>query len=346
MNALVPSLFAGLLLSGGHTLATKYSTDRTLRFELESSLTMSTTSMEVERDGEPVESGGRGSKMESVYEEVHVDRPMAVGDGKPTKLRRTFEKVGGTSSMTFGDNVRDSELESSFEGVTLELVVKDGAVETDVVEGSKPDGEGALEGHRIETFLDGLLPSDAVEVDGAWDLEKDAILRALRLDVRKALYARPAPPEGGGESGGGGRRSGRGMGGGSNGMLENAEWKGTAKLVSADKEIDGVSCSVVELKLEAAGSRELPQRTGGRRGGVFGLETALENTLTYDLRLEGKLVFSNKDKRPVSLKLEGTAHSDTRTEFSGGERSMKTHAVQDGKIEYKVEVSEEAVKKE
>jgi hypothetical protein len=346
MKVLVLSVATGLLVSGGQTLATKYSTDRTLRFEMESTIKMETTSMEAERDGEPVEARG-GASSETTYEEVHVDRTLTAADGKPTKMRRVFEKVGGTSSLTFGDNTRDTKLESAFQGITLELVDKDGTVEAEVVDGTKPDGENVLEGHKLTTFLDGLLPKDAVDVDGTWDLTKEGILSALRLDVRKALYARPAPSgDSGGEGRGGGRRGGRGgMGGGSAGLLEAAEWKGTAKLVSADKEIDGVACSVVELKLEAAGSRDLPARQG-RRGGMFGPESALDNTLTYEIKIEGTLAFANKDKRPVALKLEGTVHQDTRMEFSAGESSMKSHTVQDGKVEYKVAVTAEAVKAE
>jgi len=344
MNAIVPSFVAGLLLSGGPTLATKYSTDRALRFGLEATIEMSMTSMSVETDEGPVEAASRGSSSEITYEEVHVDRVMTAEEGKPTKVRRSFEKVGGSSSVTFNDNLRETELESSFEGVTLELVVEDGEVECEVVEGSTPDGDDPLAGHRLETFLDGLLPADAVEVDGTWDIEKDAILRALRLDVRRALYARPAPAAEG-ERGGGRRGQRGGMGGGSSGALEAADWKGTGKLLSADKEIDGVSCSVIEIKLEASGTRELSQRAG-RRGGALGAASALENSESYDVRLEGKLVFSNEDQRPVSLTLDGPLHVDTRREYSTSEGSRKTHAVQDGRIEYKIEVSEEAVETE
>jgi hypothetical protein len=114
-------------------------------------------------------------------------------------------------------------------------------------------------------------------------------------------------------------------------------------LIAADKEIDGVSCSIVEIKLEASGSRELPAMGGGRRGGAFGIEAAFENTVSYDVMLQGRLVFANKEKRPVSFVLDGTLHTDSRREFTRGETSTKTHIVEDGRVEVKVEVSQEAV---
>jgi hypothetical protein len=346
MKILALSVSAGLLLGGGNTIATKYTTDRALRIEMESSMKMTTTSREVEVDGEPQEMPAGGMSSETTYEEIDVDHPLAVADGKPTKLRRTFEKIGGTTSTTRGDQSNDRDLESSFKGVTLELVEKDGEVEAEVVDGKKLDGEKPLEGHRLETYIDGLLPKKAVEVDDTYDLDKEDIRRALRLDLRKTLYARPSSDSEGGDSGGGRRRGGRGMGGGmGGGMADDADWKGTAKLVSADKEIDGVSCSVIEIKVEARGEREMTQPQG-RRGQAFGMESTAANTMSYDETLEGKLVFSNKDKRPVSLKLQGTLHIESRMEFTRNESTTKSHSVQDGKIDYKVDVSDEAPKTE
>ncbi|MBL8859626.1 MAG: hypothetical protein JNL28_14050 [Planctomycetes bacterium] len=346
MKVLVASLTVGLFLSGGQTLATKYTTERALKYEISSSMTMETTLVEMERDGEPVEApGGRGGmKSETEYSEIHIDHVVALEDGKPSKVKRTFEKVGGSSSMTFGEESRDSAIESPFSGITLELTAAKDGIEVEVTEGKKPDGEGALEGHRLVSFLDGLLSDDAVEVDATWELEKEAITRAMRFDLRKVLYPRPERTgEAGG--GGGGRRGGGGMRGGASSMLDDVDWKGTAKLISIDKEIDGVACSIIELKIEASGERELPAMRGGR-GGAFGAEMALENTAKYEVHLTGTFAFANKEKRPVKLDLEGKMRIETNNEFSGGGGSMKIHSVQEGKLEVVVECSEEAAKSE
>lgn len=344
MKLLIPSIVAGLLMSGGSTLATKYSSDRTLKFEVNFSSELEVTSSEMERDGERVD-GPAMPKTSVETTQIIVDHALEVEGGKPTKVRRTFEKVGGTQSMTRGDESKDTDMSSPFQGVTLELVAgKDGAVEVEVVDGKKPEHDGALEGHQLGVFLDSLLPTSAVEVDATWDLDKKAIAHALLLDMQKIMF--PRPERGGGDGEGGGRRrGGGGMRGGPSSMLDGADWKGTAKLISVDKEIDGVSCSVVELKLEAAGEREIPAM-GGPRGGAFEVERAFDNKATYEVHLEGTFAFANKEKRPVKLALEGKIRSETNFESSNGDHSMKMHSVQGGAVEFTVDCTEEPFKAE
>src|SRR5262249_18267880 len=109
------------VLPGGVSLSTQYKADRTLRMEIESSLKMETTTLEIVRDGETQSPNG-GMSTETHREEVHVDKVLEVKDGKPTKVERSFEKVGGKSSRTMGDNnSNDTEIESPLDGVTLEI---------------------------------------------------------------------------------------------------------------------------------------------------------------------------------------------------------------------------------
>lgn len=344
MKVLIASLVAGLAFAGGEKLATKYSSERDLKYEITSSMTMEVTSMEGERDGEPIDAPAHGMKTEMETTEVHIDHVVEAADGKPTKVKRAFEKVAGTTSMTMGENSNDSELESPFNGITLEITQGKDGIEVEVADGKTPEAEGALKGHRLDSFLDGLLPSEAVDVDATWDLEKEAITHALRADLRKVLFPRPdrGGGPGGGQGGGGGRRGG--MRGGASGLLDDADWKGTAKLISADKEIDGVACAVIHLKFEASGEREMPTRAP--RGGMFGAAFAAENKMSYEARLEGTFAFSNKERRPVQLALEGSLHTETHTEFSNDEHSMKMTTKSDGKLEVKVACTEEKPKSE
>lgn len=346
-----------LVLPGGVSLSTQYKADRALRMEIESSLKMETTTMEMERDGQPIEGMPGGMSTETRHKEVHVDKVVDAKDGKPTKVHRSFEKVGGKSSRSMGDNSNETDLESPFDGVTLEI--KRGAddkIEISAVEGKAPDAK-ALEGHVPENFLDGLLPEGEQKADATWDLESAAIQRALRLDVRKSLYPPPEREEGGGGPDGGGRRRGGRMGGGGSDVLGIAEWKGKAKLLSTDKDVDGKTCAVIELKLTASGDLPMPEMGGGRRGDrefepTFGaLLGSLPGSIagaknTYDISLEGKLVFATKEKRPVSLELEGTAKIETQRESKRDDHTMKFHSVLDGTVSYKVAVSEEAAKAE
>lgn len=353
MKTSTVSALALCVVAGGSKLSTEYKAERGLRVEVETTVRMETTSMSMERDGEPVESpgGGGGAASELSRKEVHVDQVVEVDKGSPTKIRRTFEDLGGTSTRTMRDNTSENEITSPMKGVVLEIRRNaEGAVEVTVAEGSKPDDEKALEGHLPELFLDGILPDGDVEVDATWDLDKDAIRRALRLDVERALFPPPqreGDGQAGGSGGGGGGRGGfRGMGGNDVAMLASADWKGKAKLVALDKDVDGKTCAVVEIEIEAAGDLPEQERPAGDRrqrddmpaiaGAVSPAARAAKST--YEIKLEGKLYFATKEHHPVSLDLEGTVKTESDREFKRQEVTTRVRSVREGTITYKVAV--------
>jgi hypothetical protein len=329
------------VLSGGVSLATKYSPDHSLRCDI--TLTMSSgMTMEATRDGQPVETPGRGGMSSDLtLHEVHVDHAIDVTDGHPVKVKRTFEKVSGEGEATFGDNTREIDLESPLEGVTLEIVKdKEGKCEVSVADGKKPEDAAALDHHQPDLFLDALLPEGDVEAKATWDLQSDAVKHALRIDVGQALYPPPAREDDGGGPGRGGRGRG-GMTGGDSRLLHQADFSGKAKLVSTDEEVDGQMCAKIEIKIEASGEMAAPERGAGgprRRQGMLELEPVafLENH--YDIRLEGEMLVSLKDHHPVSLELEGTinSHGTSERERDGVTTKMTTR--REGKLTYKVKI--------
>jgi len=127
-------------------------------------------------------------------------------------------------------------------------------------------------------------------------------------------------------------------------LFLTADWKGKAKLASASEEIDGVACAVIELELEASGEIEMPEggmRGGPRRGGMFELETAPVFGSNYDISLEGKLVFARKDRRVVSLAVEGTASTTVDQEGEGRDGgTVKMHMKREGKFKLGVKVTD------
>jgi len=335
-------------LPGGAALSTEYKTERALRLEIETDLKLETTTMEVERDGERQDGPGGGSSTHASRKEVHMDHVLEVKEGQPIKVRRTFEAVGGKVETVFGENSRDTDLESPLEGVTLEIVRGEDKTESTAVEGGSPSGK-ALEDHRTDLFLDALLPEGDAKADATWELDSDAVRRALRLDVSGALFPPPERTEGGGEEGGGGGRRRGGMRGGADaGLLSRAEWKGTARLLSLDHDLDGTACAEIELKLEASGELPEPERGGGRGERAFTPETVVlpAATTTYQIGLEGKFYFAVKDRRPVSLDLEGTAKVERENEMKRGESTIRIHVIQEGSVSFQVKVAEQAAEKE
>ena len=330
-------------IPGSAALSTEYKAERALRVEIETDMKLETTTMEIERDGERQDGPGGGSSSHLQRKEVHVDHVVEVKEGAPTKIRRSFEAVGGRTERTFGENSTEQDLESPLEGVTLEIVRGEDKVESTAVEGGSPDGK-ALEGHRTELFLDALLPAGDVKADEEWELDSETVRRALRLDVSGALFPPPARPEGGGEEGGGGgrRRGMRGMGGADSGLLTRAEWTGKAKLVALDHDLDGTTCAEIALELEASGDLPEPERGGGRGERVFtpGIGSLPAASNTYTISLEGKLYFAVQERRPVLLDVEGSAKVERENEMTRGESTMRIHVVQEGPVRIQVKISD------
>jgi len=340
-------LSCAALLVAGTQLSTHYGPEKGFKVEVESELSMKTTSMSMERDGEPVEGRGGSGDMSSGQKRkaVYVDKIVAAKDGKPTKLTRSFESLSGSSTMSFGGEETTRDAEPQLEGVTLSLERgEDGEIEVRVAEGTAPSETACMEGHRMELALDALLPEGEVADGASWELDKDAVRRALALDTEKALYPRAAPTEGeaprGGGGGGGGRFRG-GSGGGDSRVLDLAEWEGKATLTDEKVDRDGVACRVITVELKAKGDMPEPERPegGGRRGQSLGLPEPAFFGTTYKVELEGKLFFSTEDKRPVAFEVEGSIGTESDTERTRGESTTRTRMTREGTFKQSVSIS-------
>ncbi|TAJ22066.1 MAG: hypothetical protein EPO68_03835 [Planctomycetota bacterium] len=339
-------LCSSLFLLPGHQLATKYTAESKLAVDTRFEMVLETTEFTMERDGEPVEGrnfggGGTTIKRHSAW----TDHVVATADGQPTKLRRSFDDLEQTTSTKMGETEREVESDAPLEGVTLELSIgEDGKVSSEVVDGTAPGDSALLDGHALALQLDALLPSEAVEDNASWDLDKDAIRTTLGVGLTEKLFVRAqdAAAEAGAERGGGGR-GGRGGGGAGRSarLFELAEWTGKAVL-KGEEDVDGVACWVIELEIKGDGELPAaPMGGGGRRGGgAFALPSearAIENP--FEIELEGTLKFSKADQRPVALALEGKARVESNMERTMQESTMRVHTVQEGKIELAISIA-------
>ncbi len=342
--------FTLLALAGGTALSTDYSKERSVK--VDSSFQLATeTETTRERDGQPVEGRGGGGSMksDSTWHVVQIDEVQAHEGKKPTKVKRSYEKVGGEANVAFGENENTIPFESPFEGATLQLSGDDEDVKVEFVDGKKPDHEGALVGHKLGLALDALLPDKEVEKDAHWDLDSAQIKHALGLDLRKALFPPPPAPEGsgGGGGGGGGRRGGMGRGGGMGGIPADAEWTGKAKLVSLDEDVDGLKCAKIEIVIGAHGDLPEMQMGGGGRGRMLEPESAPALFAgTYSAEAKGEFYFALEGKRPVKLELEGKVESVRDSEMKREDVVTKMHSKMQGTLKVKVAVSEEAKAKD
>ncbi|MDF1837565.1 MAG: hypothetical protein P1V35_06850 [Planctomycetota bacterium] len=325
-------------------LTTDYASLQLLRVEREASFSIETTVMEMEIDGEPVDRGGRGmGSMSTTTRSVVLNDYKATAEGVPSHIIRTFEELGGTQETPDGEQELPANPAQPAAGLKIDISLdEEGDQKITVVEGEAPENETFMESQPMTLALDSLLPTEAVEVDGTWDLESEAITGALG----RLMPQRAPRPQGEGRRRGGdrmpqdgppqGRRQGRG--GNSMGQfLREVEWSGEAKLISVDTEHEGEKCAVIEFTMEAAG--DLPERQGGggRRGG--GGDRALEwnpQVLPVEgeaeVKLTGKLYFSIAGKHPVALNLEGELASSNSMVRERGERTMSMYSEQEGEI--------------
>ena len=356
IRILTPALAGLTLVVGVAELNTRYDTERTLTVSIETSQTMETVASEMTRDGEPMDGfgGGRGGGgTESTMECTYTDTLLAEKEGAPTRMEREFGDVTNTTTMNFGEESRDMDRTSPMDGETLTLHVdEDGDTIAKLKDDEDPEHDDMLKGHSLALLLDGLLPDGDVSEGDSWEPEAEAILAALGLNVQSALF----PPQerssegGGGRGGGRGGRSWGGGGGSSLRYLNEAEWDAEATLTDRTETVQDLECVVIELTFETEG--DMPERSFGRGRdrdrspstwqNAFTLESSeriIEST--YEVEIEGQLLYSLAEQRPVKLILEGEISQETNTEIDRDEFSMTIYRLQEGTIEHTVEITAE-----
>ena len=332
---------AGLASPVGDELRTDYAAERTLRVTSETEVTVETTDFSIERDGEPMDTGGWGGGGPSTTATsiVHLDKVTAHEDGRPTGLERTFEQAGRSGG--------EDSVDSPLDGETLVLTMdEDGDVRTELESGVSPDPESVLEGHRLTLALDALLPEDEVSGEDSWELDGEAVAEALGIRLSATLFPRPEyEPGGGGRGEGGGRRRGPGGMGGRTAerLFQSAEWDASARLAAETVQVDGVECFVIELDLEAEGELEEEERPWGGHGRGHGLESGVPSLATteFEIDLEGQLFFSKELGRPLGLEIEGDFSVESERTRERGDSTMTIYIAQEGTFTQTVSITEE-----
>ncbi|MFT7677706.1 MAG: hypothetical protein ACI8QC_001689 [Planctomycetota bacterium] len=348
MKLILPLALVPLALIARDDLSTKYEQDRWV--VVESSITMETevTDFEMLIDGEPPEGnrgGGGGDSSTSLTRSiVTADRVMEAGEDGPTRVLREFRSVGGSQTMSSGDQERESQANSPLGGVTLELALEDGEVSASVSDGDSQE-DAQLQGHSMTLALDALLPDGDMDEGDSWDLDKEALGKALGLELQQVLFTRPERAEGGGGERGGGRGRRGGGGGNTSGLAElgQIDWEGEAKF-GGSVDHDGTACYEISIKFE--GSGELPEREFGGLGRDRAVtpNTELLAWVGTDLEieLEGRLLVSIEGHLPVLLELEGELTREMERTMDRGERTMEMSRTTEGTLKIQIEVSTES----
>ncbi|MEW6073662.1 MAG: hypothetical protein AB1726_13850 [Planctomycetota bacterium] len=241
--------------------------------------------MSLTQNGQPVEFGGLEISTTSDQTIQVTDVYSALGDGRPAKLTRTFEKLAGATTISqshemMGDQDTDVTSKSELLDKVVVFSWDAEAGEFDVAFAPTSGGdETLLEGLEEDMDLRAFLPRGEVAVDDEWEIDPQDV-RGL-FAPGGSLKLEPENPEE------------LGMGSGPHPSLDQAlgDMEGTVSgTYRGTREEEGVKVAVIELTMEISSAKDLTdlmkemmgniEAPGGEeidmRIGAFDMEFAFE----------------------------------------------------------------------
>jgi hypothetical protein len=234
-----------------------------------------------------------------------ADHYVAMGDGRPATLKRSFEEISGNThvsqSTMMGDDEKDIPSSSELEGTTVVFTWdEDGAAfRTSYEEGDEGDEE-LLEDLVEDLDLRGMLPEGEVKEGDSWEMPAEAV-RALLVpggDVKLRPDESSGDPMGGMD-----QMSPTDMIGDLEGTF-SATYRGV-------RDEDGVSVAVIELQIEAQSAQDLTERMSAMRDEMKknlpdGMEVEISSfDSEFELEAEGELLWDVEAGLAHSLHVSG-----------------------------------------
>jgi len=261
--------------------------------------------------------------------EVEVtDRFVAMAEGRPSKLRRTFDAVGSTGSfamemamMPGGGQTRDINASSELEGKTVTFSW-DPDEETYGADWFESEGDDKLlEGLTEDMDLRVLLPRAGIEEGETWEIDVKRLTGILAPGGNMALVP-DLDEDMGGMPGMEGMGSGMGdMIGESLEGTATAEYKGT-------REMDGVTVAVIRLTIDVESTNDMTEKVMEQMGQMpdeVGEVSVEYMDVEIDIEAEGTLYWNVEAKHAHSMDLSGSMKMvmDTAMTMSPGGQEMQ-----------------------
>ncbi len=299
--------------------------DTTLERSVKNAYSMQLESMAFSMDGEEVPADAFGEvEIQIEHSEVYVvtDAFEAMADGRPQRLRRTFQELGGQERSSFssegGDESDDSGYESVLEGKTVVFTWNGEAGRFDATFAEGIEGDEALLAELDEDMdLRRLLPTGSVSEGDTWSIEPGAF--ACILDPGGDLGLEDAEGEEQDTS------------------VQDAELRANlAGTITATykgmREEDGVQQAVIALEFDththaeqALGPEEVPEGASGT--GRVEVRFLLEGELRWDLEHGHALSFELSGENELTTiqtitgEYEGESLEHAQTMVFSGETS-------------------------
>lgn len=257
-RALVSTLLAPLCLAGDWsadrpTFAPKAGTSLTKTLSVQGDLELE--EMKLMMGGQDLSEMAGQMEMSMKHETrlVVEDTYVAMEDGRPAKLKRTYEEIGSSShssgSTMMGEQQNDMSFESDLEGKSVVFTLDGDEYKAAFADDEKGDEE-LLEGLVEDTDLRGFLPSKEVKEDESWKVGAEAV-KAL-LVPGGDLKLRPAE----GQDAAGGLES---MNFSPSDMLSELEGTFEATFKGTRKE-GGVTVAVIAIAIDCSSANDLTER--------------------------------------------------------------------------------------
>ena len=189
-NILVPALVAPALVAfatPAAELAFRPDAGATVTLTIEQTSEVTLDDMSIAVNGQemdPAMMGGMEMTMSSTQTVTITDEFGAVEDGRPTKVKRTFDSLGGSTSMSMsndmiGDTETDAESASELEGSTVKFEWNAENGEYDVSFDGDEGDEELLEGLEADLTLRAFLPDSEVSEGDSWEVDPEAMRSVL-----------------------------------------------------------------------------------------------------------------------------------------------------------------------
>lgn len=253
--AAVPALWAFARPADKVTFHPEEGLSLTKTFTELTELTME--SMSVSMNGEELDPSMLGDpemNISNTTTRVVTDVYLGMGEGRPTKLKRTYDTLGSESNSTMemammGSQDMDMSGSSELEGLTVVFTWDDDAGDYVVAFEDEAEGDSELlEGLKEDMDLRGLLPSGEVSAEDTWEIPPRAMLPLLAPGGN--LKIKPEDLE----------EMGMGMGPNPSGDLSTmlGDLEGTASgEYAGTREVDGVTVGVIKFTFDVSSAKDM-----------------------------------------------------------------------------------------
>jgi len=295
-----------------------------LKKRIENASEISLDDMTMVMNGQEMDADMLGMEMTTTTKQVIAitDTYLAMGEGRPTKLKRTFDELSSATEVAMsnqmtGDVDQDLTGSSELEGLTVVFTWDDDEEAYTVEFAEDSDGdEELLDDLKEGMDLRGMLPPGDVSEGDTWDIEPSALLEAFapcgsvkirpaELDEMMSMNApQPSPDQ----------------------MLGEFEGDLTAEFEGVREE-DGVRVAVINLLIDVSSAKDMTEFMEEMMGGMEmpeGMDIEMDiESMDMEFGFEGKglLLWNLEAGVLYSLTLTGEVSQamDTAMNMSMGE---------------------------